>query len=80
MVDALWQWVRQAGGCAALTRGECVCGASDLPAGKRWTVSGAPLRRSQRVRVTGVPVVPNLQKDIKAIQHELGLIQYNFPF
>ena len=49
LVDALWQWVRQAGGCAALTRGECVCGASDLPAGKRWTVSGAPLRRAARM-------------------------------
>jgi L-2-hydroxycarboxylate dehydrogenase (NAD+) len=32
------------------------------------------------VRAQGVPVVPNLQKDIKTVQRELGLTQYEFPF
>lgn len=49
LVAALWEWVTQAGGCAALTRGECVCGVGDLPVESRWTVSGAPLRRAARM-------------------------------
>jgi len=49
LVESLWQWVRQAGGCAALARGECVCGVGDLPSGRRWTVSGGPLRRAARM-------------------------------
>ena len=49
VVDALWQWVSQAGGCAALARGECVCGVGDLPLGPRWTVGGAPMRRAARM-------------------------------
>jgi len=49
LVQALWTWVREAGGCAALTRGECVTGVGDLPSGPRWTVSGAPLRRAARM-------------------------------
>lgn len=49
IVEALWQWVNQAGGCAALTRGECVCGVGHLPTGSRWTVGGAPLRRASRM-------------------------------
>ncbi|MBJ7258296.1 MAG: hypothetical protein JHD33_02070 [Chthoniobacterales bacterium] len=49
LVDALYQWVKQAGGCAALTRGECVCGVGDLPIETRWTVGGAPLRRAARM-------------------------------
>lgn len=49
LVDALWQWVKQAGGCAALTRGECVCGVGNLPIETRWTVGGAPLRRAARM-------------------------------
>jgi hypothetical protein len=31
-------------------------------------------------RANGVPVVPNLQKDLKVMQQELKLTQYNFPF
>ena len=34
----------------------------------------------KRVRTEGVPVVPNLQKEIKTMQKELGLTQYSFPF
>lgn len=49
VVEALWQWVKQAGGCGALTRGECVCGVGHLPTGPRWTVGGAPLRRVSRM-------------------------------
>lgn len=49
LVETLWKWVNEAGGCAALTRGECVAGAGKFPAGKRWTLSGAPLRRAKRM-------------------------------
>lgn len=49
MVEALWRWVRQAGGCAALTRGECICGVGEFPVGRRWTVGGSPLRRAARM-------------------------------
>lgn len=51
LVDALWGWVRKAGGCGAIARGECVCGVADLPSGERWTVAGAPLRRAARMAV-----------------------------
>lgn len=46
---SLWSWVAQAGGCAALTRGECVTGVGKFPTGARWTVSGTPLRRAARM-------------------------------
>jgi len=49
LVETLWRWVKQAGGCAALTRGECVCGVGNLPVETRWTVAGAPLRRAARM-------------------------------
>jgi hypothetical protein len=49
VVNALWHWVREAGGCAALTRGECVSGVGLFPSGARWTVGGAPLRRARRM-------------------------------
>ncbi|MBE2180328.1 MAG: hypothetical protein IAE97_07640 [Chthoniobacterales bacterium] len=49
VVAALWNWVAQAGGCAAVTRGECVTGVGRLPTGARWTISGAPLRRAARM-------------------------------
>lgn len=49
VVESLWQWVSRAGGCAALSRGECVCGVGELPLGPRWTVAGAPLRRAARM-------------------------------
>lgn len=49
LVDVLWRWLAQAGGCAALARGECVCGVGELPVEPRWTVGGAPLRRASRM-------------------------------
>lgn len=49
LVAVLWDWVAQAGGCAALTRGECVSGVGELPVESRWTVGGAPLRRASRM-------------------------------
>jgi L-2-hydroxycarboxylate dehydrogenase (NAD+) len=33
-----------------------------------------------KIRESGVPVPPTLQKEIKQIQKELGLSQYDFPF
>jgi len=49
VIGALWTWVRDAGGCAALTRGECVAGVGQFPAEVRWTVGGVPLRRARRM-------------------------------
>jgi hypothetical protein len=49
LVDATWKWVGQAGGCAALTRGECLAGVARMPGDTRWTLSGAPLRRAARM-------------------------------
>ncbi len=49
VVAALWYWVNKAGGCAALTRGECVTGVGRFPSGARWTLAGAPLRRARRM-------------------------------
>lgn len=51
LVQVLWDWVTKEGGCAALARGECVTGVADLPAGARWTLSGAPARRAARMAV-----------------------------
>jgi hypothetical protein len=48
-VEALWGWVKDAGGCAALTRGECVAGVGDFPSERRWTLAGAPLRKAKRM-------------------------------
>lgn len=49
VVAALWNWVKIAGGCAALTRGECTTGVGRFPSGARWTVGGTPLRRARRM-------------------------------
>lgn len=49
LVGALSDWVNLAGGCAALTRGECVAGVGQFPAEARWTVGGSPLRRARRM-------------------------------
>jgi len=49
VLGALWRWVREAGGCAALTRGECVAGVGQFPGEVRWTVGGSPLRRVRRM-------------------------------
>jgi LDH2 family malate/lactate/ureidoglycolate dehydrogenase len=34
----------------------------------------------QRIRKEGIPIIPNLQEDIRALTYELGLTKYNFPF
>ena len=34
----------------------------------------------RRVMAQGIPVVPNLQTELKTLQRELGLLQYQFPF
>ncbi len=49
LVQTLWEWVRKAGGCGALTRGECVTGVAKFPSGARWTLAGSPLRRAARM-------------------------------
>jgi hypothetical protein len=49
LVGATWDWVSKAGGCAALTQGECLAGVARLPDETRWTLSGAPLRRAARL-------------------------------
>lgn len=40
---------------------------------KEWSVE-------ERIRKEGVPINPNLQKDLKVMQEELELSQYAFPF
>lgn len=49
MVEAVTEWVKNAGGCAVITRGECVTGVGYFPTGARWTVGGSPLRRASRM-------------------------------
>ena len=49
VVRALYAWVKETGGCAALSRGECVAGVGHFPAEARWTVGGTPLRRTRRM-------------------------------
>ncbi len=49
VVGALFKWVKEAGGCAAVTRGECVTGVGQFPSEARWTVGGAPLRKARRM-------------------------------
>lgn len=45
-----------------------------------YTAGEKEFENEKRIRQQGVPVVPNLQKEIKLMQRELGLTQYNFPF
>ena len=49
LVGAVHEWVKNAGGCAAITRGECTTGVGNFPTGARWTVGGVPLRRASRM-------------------------------
>lgn len=49
LVEAVWKWVHEAGGCVTLTRGECVTGVGHFPSEDRWTLSGAPLRKAKRM-------------------------------
>lgn len=48
--------------------------------GRIYTAGEKEFDNEQRIRLEGVPVIPNLQKEIKFLQAELGLWQYHFPF
>lgn len=45
-----------------------------------YTAGEKEYENEQHVRAQGVAAVPNLQKEIKFIQKELGLWEYQFPF
>jgi len=45
-----------------------------------YTAGEKEFEREHRIRQQGIPVLPNLQKEIKTIQDELGLTQFHFPF
>jgi L-2-hydroxycarboxylate dehydrogenase (NAD+) len=45
-----------------------------------YTAGEKEYEYEKKVRKEGVPAVPNLQKEIKIMQDELGLAQYKFPF
>jgi hypothetical protein len=72
VVGALFHWVREAGGCAALTRGECVTGVGRFPSGERWTVGGVPLRRVRRMSSAARGYAAGLLVE-EALAAELGV-------
>lgn len=45
-----------------------------------YTAGEKEFEVEKQVRENGVPIVPNLQRDLKYLQNELGLTKYNFPF
>jgi len=45
-----------------------------------YTAGEKEWEMGKRIRVEGVPVNPRLQKNLKIMQEELGLTQYDFPF
>ena len=45
-----------------------------------YTAGEKEYEKEKAIRRDGVPVIPNLQKEIKFLQSELGLWQYSFPF
>ncbi len=45
-----------------------------------YTAGEKEAENEKRIRVDGIPIVPNLQKDLKFLQAALGLAQYKFPF
>lgn len=45
-----------------------------------YTAGEKEFENEKRVRQEGVAIIPNLAKDIKVMQNELGLTQYHFPF
>jgi LDH2 family malate/lactate/ureidoglycolate dehydrogenase len=52
-----------------------------IPGARRIYTAGEKEAESERrVRCTGIPIVPSLQKDLKFIQSELRLNDYSFPF
>jgi L-2-hydroxycarboxylate dehydrogenase (NAD+) len=51
------------------------------PGQKRiYTAGEKEFENEKRVRLEGVPVVPNLRKDLNFLQKELELDKYKFPF
>ncbi len=45
-----------------------------------YTAGEKEYEKEIAIRRDGIPVIPNLQKEIKFLQSELGLWQYEFPF
>jgi L-2-hydroxycarboxylate dehydrogenase (NAD+) len=45
-----------------------------------YTAGEKEFEKEKLIRTNGIPVIPNLQKEIKFLQSELGLWQYTFPF
>jgi LDH2 family malate/lactate/ureidoglycolate dehydrogenase len=45
-----------------------------------YTAGEKEFDNERRIRQEGVPIVPVLQEEIKTMQRELGLTQYEFPF
>lgn len=84
VVGALWHWVKESGGCAALTRGECVTGVGYFPSEVRWTVGGVPLRRTRRMAgaargyAAGVVVEDSLADEVADIWPSRRLAWWDF--
>lgn len=56
-------------------------GSKKAPGQERiYTAGEKEYENEKKVRQQGVAVIPNLQKDIRTIQAELGLQDYHFPF
>lgn len=45
-----------------------------------YTAGEKEFENEKRIRVEGVPIIPNLQKDIRALVKDLELTQYHFSF
>jgi LDH2 family malate/lactate/ureidoglycolate dehydrogenase len=45
-----------------------------------YTAGEKEFENERRIRVEGVPIIPNLQKDIRALVKDLVLTQYHFSF
>lgn len=54
--------------------------AKDPACERIYTAGEKEYEYEQKVTKTGIPIVPNLQKEILYLQKELGLSQYSFPF
>lgn len=84
LVEALWQWVAQEGGCASLARGECISGVGNLPSGPRWTIGGAPLRRAARMAASarsyaaGVLVEDGIAAEVVGGWHFRRIAKWDF--
>jgi LDH2 family malate/lactate/ureidoglycolate dehydrogenase len=45
-----------------------------------YTAGEKEYENEQRIRAQGVPVIPDLQNDIRTLVKDLGLAQYDFSF